>query len=252
METLRHRLPPSRNNGATNRLYVGMSHHRQRRNLTEIGPVFVPPIRTFYQSSNTLRSTKIRTENYDDEEYSELSYRSLNDFNNNCDKPYLSSFSSDICPTQNVRPQMSRKKILAYLFDKTEVNEPFIASSPVRVRKNAIFSRTDVVRSLVRTEKSEEEEEVSSNKKCSNKSDKKSEKKKVVDRTEEERNAKFIETLKPKIQTKFHKILSTFRTKCSIVIFSMPEGRKLKDYFPFHFVSIKFSMNATSIESRLI
>ncbi len=223
METLRHRLPPSRNNGTTNRLYVGTSNHRQRKNLTEIGPVFVPPIRTFYQSSNSIRSTKIRTESYfdDDDHFSELYFRS-NDFNNNCDKPYLPSFSSEICPTQNVRPQMSRKKILAYLFDKTDVNEPFIASSPVRVRKNAIFSRTDVVRSLVQTEKSEEV----SNKKSSNFSDKKSERKKVgSDRAEDEKNAKFIETLKPKIQTKIHKMLSTFRTKCSIVIFSMPEGR---------------------------
>ena len=206
-------------NGSSNRLFSA-SHPKTE---LEMGPGFVPPIRTFYQSPTHYSSTNLRKFENEEEHYYYNNYSS----DHHLDSGYFSNSSMQRNQSENVsnltpsvrRPQMSRRKILSYLFEKSPTNDEtencLAVASPVRVRKNAIFSRTDVVRTLVR-------EEISNNL-GRKKNDKKTE------NVCEKNSGKFIETLGPKINTKLHKMLSNIRAKCSIVIFSMPQGRyKLK------------------------
>ena len=208
-------------NGSSNRLFSA-SHPKTE---LEMGPGFVPPIRKFYQTPTHHSSTNLRKFENEEEQYYYNNYSS----DHHLDSGYFSNSSMQRNQSENGsvsnlsqsvrRPQMSRRKILSYLFEKSPTNyeaENCLAvASPVRVRKNAIFSRTDVVRTLVR-------EEISNNS-GRKKNDKKAE------NVCEKNSGKFIETLGPKINTKLHKMLSNIRTNCSIVIFSMPQGRyKLK------------------------
>lgn len=197
--------------GTPNRLFSASHPNTQ----FVMGPGFVPPIRTFHQSPTHYSSTNLRRES--DNHYNNYSTDHMLDsgyFSNYSLQRNRSETGSVSNLSQNVRrPQMSRRKILSYLFEKGPKSEESCVSiaSPKRVRKNAIFSRTDVVRALVQEELSKNNDRKKNEKKIENVCDKNS--------------GKFLETLRPKINTKFHRILSNIRSKCSIVIFSMLQGR---------------------------
>lgn len=214
MEKIRSK---STTTGRTSRTFFTGSRHLPPMLPSEIGPNFVPPIRTFCQRPMNVSPTSIRSANFCSTPI--RSTKSFVDFNqvdgehSEEELPPNSNFSAENCSNDFRPPQMSRRKILQYLFDKSSTVEPF--SSPIRVRKNAVFSRTNVVKSLV------EKEKVRTN-------DRKSEKlnqETVTERKKSEKEQTFLETLRPKLETKFHKILSNFKAKCSIVIFSMPKGK---------------------------
>ena len=187
----------------------------------DIGRNFVPPVRTFPQRptfvsstnilSTTNRSTIRRGDDFsdDDDDVDTDADVRVDEFDRRPSARHRDELFVPDVPSR-VRPQVSRRKILEFLFEKNPINEPFFSQSPIRVRKNAVFSRTNVVKSLVENEKI-----------------RKSVRKKSENRNQEQKQ-KFIETLRPKIETKFCQMLSSFKSKCSIVIFSMPKGKTVE------------------------